>query len=152
MCAVSGHRCACPPCVPIFKEFNHGYLEWQLSLYWEVSLYQSRLLMSSSAYTCQATWQVSLRVLVTLTAHIRVPLPARGLHSGDVCPKFPPLLPTHLSPHWHHFSPGSPRPQSLSNSELYIFTPHRLSPSSLSWLRLTHQSSANITLATCSCL
>ena len=90
MCALSSHRCVCPP-EPLsqyLKSSIMGYLDWQLSLYWEVSLYQSRLLLlHMSGHMAGVT-------LCPVHPHIRVPLPARGLLcSGDSCPKFPPLSP-----------------------------------------------------------
>ena len=96
-----------------WKSSIMGYLDCQLSLYWEVSLYQSRLLMSSSTHTCQATWQVSWS-----PSQLTSEFPSLQEGCTQEISEFPPPLPTHLSPHWHHFSPASPRPLSLSNSEL----------------------------------
>ena len=132
MCAVSGHRCLCPPSVPIFKEFNHGIFGVTIVT-----------ILRGVTLSKQVT-DVLLRLHMSghMAGVTQCPgHPHSSYQSSPPCkrvalrrclPKVSPSAPHSPIPSLTSFFTRLSRPQSLSNSELYIFTPHRLSPSSLS--------------------
>ena len=126
-----------------FRSSISWYLDWQLSIYWDVTCPLITVQESWGPdvllhpHVCHDTLQVSPDPVSwaqspSLIAQAYQSSPPWRGELRRCLPKFPPVLPTHLSPHWHHFSPASPPGHWVwvTLNSRPIFT-HRLSPSSL---------------------
>ena len=123
---VFGHRCRARRVSRYLKSSISWYLDWQLSIYWDVTGPLITVLMSFSTHTCVMT---HCRCHPSVLCSVSLPHSSSISEFPKMSAQVSPSLPTHLSPHWHHFSPAPPLwPLSLSNSELRPIFTHRLSP------------------------
>ena len=118
MCAVSGHRCACPPEPRPNIERVQSWDIWTDNCHYIEGCHSIR-----AGYWCpppptHVRPHGRCHTVSWSPSQLISELPSLQEGCTQEISEFPPPLPTHLSPHWHHFSPASPRPLSLSNSEL----------------------------------